>query len=138
MGAGVRIHWKITKLPSQHSMTASKTPFKWRFTSRPTMAPAFSGTWILSAPYQLKYKKKNVFGVELPHPPPPPLTKLSGSAHDIIVPIEYAYTTFACTSITRYFAWAFKYFDAVGYNFAESLYRQSIGGSPMMCQIIFH
>ena len=32
----VRIPWKITKLPSQHSMTghhrpASETPFKWRF-----------------------------------------------------------------------------------------------------------
>ena len=40
----VRVPWKITKLPSQFSMTghhrpASETPFKWRFASGPIMAP---------------------------------------------------------------------------------------------------
>ena len=39
----VPIHWKITKLPSQHSMLghhqpASKTPFRYCFTCRPMMA----------------------------------------------------------------------------------------------------
>ena len=39
----VRIHRKITKLPSQHSMLghhphASETSFKWHFTGRPMMA----------------------------------------------------------------------------------------------------
>ena len=38
----VWIPWKITKLPSQHSMLghhrhASETPFKWRFAGRPMM-----------------------------------------------------------------------------------------------------
>ena len=49
----VRIPWKITKLPSQYSMTghhrsASETPFKWHFASGPIMAPACSGIRILS------------------------------------------------------------------------------------------
>ena len=40
----VQIPWKITKLPSQQSMLghhrpASETPFKWRFTGGPMMAP---------------------------------------------------------------------------------------------------
>ena len=42
----VRIPWKITKLPSQHSMLghhwpASETPLKWRFAGRPMMARFF-------------------------------------------------------------------------------------------------
>ena len=74
----VRIPWKITKLPSLHYMTghhrpASETPFKWCFSSGPIMAPAFSGIWILSPPYQLKKRFQSWVG--------PPLTKLSGSAH---------------------------------------------------------
>ena len=39
----VRIPWKVTKLPSQHSMFGhyrpiSETPFKWRFAEGPIMA----------------------------------------------------------------------------------------------------
>ena len=39
----VQIPWKITKLPSHHSMLghhqhASETPFKWRFAGGPMMA----------------------------------------------------------------------------------------------------
>ena len=48
-----------------HRWPASETPFKWRFASRPIMAPACSGIWILFPPYQLKNEKKNVFRVEL-------------------------------------------------------------------------
>ena len=60
------IPWKITKLSSQHSMTghrwpASEMPFKWRFASRPIIAPACSGIWILFPPYQLKKRRKKMF-----------------------------------------------------------------------------
>ena len=63
---------EITKLPSQHSVLghhqhASETQFKWRLAG-----PVYSGIWILPPLINLK----NVVKVG------PPLTKLSGSAHD--------------------------------------------------------
>ena len=75
-------HEKITKLPSQHSMLghhrhASETPFKWRFAGGPMMVRS---QWYLDPPsaHQLRTKpKKNVNWTG------PPLTKLSGSAHDL-------------------------------------------------------
>ena len=39
-----------------HYRPTSETPFIWRLTSGPIMAPAFSGIWILSPPF--KHKKK--------------------------------------------------------------------------------
>ena len=73
---------KITKLPCQHSMLGhhqhtSKMPFKWRFADGP-MARL---KWYLypPSPHQLKNEqKKHTSQLD---PPPPTLTKLSGSAH---------------------------------------------------------
>ena len=70
----VRIPWKITKLPSQHSMLAhhrptSETPLKWRFASWTDAGPLIVVFgWIF-------YSLVNFVKVG------PPLTKLSGSAH---------------------------------------------------------
>ena len=73
---------KIVKLSCQQSILghfrhASETPFKWRFAGGPMMAH-LSLFLDHSSPYQLKKQQKNVkVG--------PPLTKLSGSAHVVII-----------------------------------------------------
>ena len=74
----VRIPWKITELPSQHSMLGhhqptSETPLKWRFAGRPIIARLWCYLDQLFFPHQLK------FFVRVG----PPLTKLSGSAHGV-------------------------------------------------------
>ena len=71
---------KITKLQSQHSMWAiighaSETPFQWHFAGRPKIARLW---WFLEprSPRKNKTNKKHIrVGA--------PLTKLSGSAHDV-------------------------------------------------------
>ena len=63
-----------------HYRPASEMPFKWRFASGPIMAPAFSGIWILSPPFQFNKKSfQSSVG--------PPLTNFSGSAH--VIPYLY-------------------------------------------------
>ena len=59
----VRIPWKITKQPRQHSMSgyhrpASETPFKWPFAGWPMMARFKCYMDPLSSPHQLKKPKK--------------------------------------------------------------------------------
>ena len=70
---------KITKEPIQHSMLghhrpASEMPFKWRFAGGSLIARLW---WYLdpSSPHQTK--KKTLSKLD------PPLTKLSGSAHEL-------------------------------------------------------
>ena len=74
---------KIKKLPSQHSMLghhwhASETPFKWRFAGG-SMIAAYCAFFVFESSLPSKNKTKKKRKVK------PPLTKLSGSAHDIVV-----------------------------------------------------
>ena len=50
----VRIPWKMTELPSQHSLSASKTPLKWHFAGGLITACFKCDIDPLSTPHHLK------------------------------------------------------------------------------------